>query len=248
MKSAKTTGHSRTIVAAATVLLAVATGPIIYIAQASPHPDPLAMPTEAPAESLVASTLVRCGLAAEILAAAGVDAVGAAGVRAAIVARLESHGSSLATATETLVAARAAHESLRRAIEGAPTQSESAQVAQAAAALSSAEAALAVVVGSFVENAESAISSEKRALLAVIRGNLGRGIPEPYLVQAWSDEDIVALRDALAAERIAIKQEESVPSEVAGYLAGVRGSAAIAAAIANTDANLAAVKLALAGD
>jgi hypothetical protein len=246
-KNAASIGHSRTIVAAATVLLAVATGPIIYIAQASPHPDPSAMPSEPPAGSVVASTLIRCGLSAEALAAAGVDAAEATGMRAAILARLETHGSALTNATEALVAARATHESLRRSLDGAASQSESAQLTQAALAVANAEAALSSVVASFAEHAESPISSEKRGLLASIRGNAGRGLPETYLVRAWTDEEVVELRDALATERIAIKQDEAVPSEIAGYLAGVRSTPSIAAAIANSNSNLAAVRAALAG-
>jgi hypothetical protein len=78
-------------------------------------------------------------------------------------------------------------------------------------------------------------------------GHASRALPAPYLVQTLSDEDAVALRDALAAERIALKQEAEVPAEAASHLATVRAIPAVAAALANTESNLAAIKSALAG-
>ncbi len=246
MKSQRTEssriGHSRFIVATATVLIALATGPVIYVAQANTVPT-----VEAPTAAAVASTLVRCGLSAESLAAAGVDAAGATSVRAAMATKLENDGPTLSAATESLASARTALESLRKSITGEPSQAESAQIAQASENVAAAESTLASAVASFVEAAQSPLSAEKRATLAIVRSNASRALPAPYLVQTLSDEDAVALRDALAAERIALKQEAEVPAEAASHLATVRAIPAVAAALANTESNLAAIKSALAG-
>jgi hypothetical protein len=142
MKSQRTDSsrivHSRFIVATATVLVALATGPIIYVAQANTIPA-----VEAPTAAAVASTLVRCGLSAESLAAAGVDAAGATSVRAAMATKLENDGPTLSAATESLASARTALESLRKSITGEPSQAESAQIAQAGESVAAAESTLA---------------------------------------------------------------------------------------------------------
>lgn len=236
-------GGSRIVVVTATLALGTAVVPLILFAQANAAPAA----SEPPTAASVASTLERCRLAAESLAAAGLDATAAAGVRQAIVTKLESDGQEFADATASLASARSALESLKKGISGAPTPTEIAQLQLAQATVTGAEATLAGEIASFVAAGEASLSAAQKAVLASIRANADRALPAPYLVQPLDDEAAVELRDALAAERIALKQEEEVPSGAASRLATVRAGAAVAAALANTATNLAAIKAALAG-
>lgn len=236
-------GGAGIVVVTATVVLGMAVGPLIFYAQANVAPAV----AEAPTAATVASTLERCRLGAESLAAAGLDATAAAGVRQAIVTKLESDGQTLADTTASLASARSALESLKKSISGAPTPAEIAQLELAEAAVTSAETALAGTLASFVTAGEAPLTAPQKATLGTIRTNADRALPAAYLVQQLDDEAAVELRDALAAERIALKQQEEVPSGAASHLATVRAGAAVAAALSNTATNLAAIKAALSG-
>ena len=195
----------------------------------------------------VAATLARCGLTADSLAAAGLDAQDATAVRTAVVAKLETDAVALNAATESLASARSALDSLRKTAQGQPTDQEAAQIATAATAVGAAEASLASVIDQFVTAGTAELTNGAKSLLAAIRSNAARTVPAPYLVQSLDDEAYVRLRDALAAERTAQKLEEETPAEAASHLATVRAVPAVAAALSNTSANLAAIKIALAG-
>jgi len=93
----------------------------------------------------------------------------------------------------------------------------------------------------------SATRSHCTSVVAAIRAHAGRELPAPYLVEALDGGHFVSLRDALSAERIAVKLEEEVPAEAASYLAMIRAKPAVSAVIQNTDTHLAAVTTALAG-
>jgi hypothetical protein len=239
-------GDVRLLTAGAACVLAVGFVPLAYMVQANAA-QPLA-PSANSAPETVASALGRCGLTAEALAAAGLDGPKAAAVRAGMAARLDTDAADLSVAAEAVGSARGAHAALLKSIQGEPNANEAAQLAQAAAAVATAESELASVVTEFRDAATESLTEAQRSTLATIRGNARWELPASYLVNSLDDESGVRLRDALAAERIALKLEEDVPPEAAGHLASVRADPAVAAALSNTASNLTAIRSALAGN
>lgn len=242
-KRSRRPGRANAVIASLTASLGICA--IAGICYLQPSPTVAASPDVT--QSAVATILARCGLTAESLAAAGLDAQDASAARLAVVAKLESDGAALNTATEALATARSELDSVRKAAQGEPTEQEAAQIAAAAGAASGAEATLASVIDQFVTAGTVSLSEGERATLATIRSNHARTVPAPYLVHSMDDEAYVRLRDALAAERTALKLEEEVPADAAAHLATVRAVPSVAAALSNTAANLASIKTALAG-
>lgn len=184
--------------------------------------------------------LSRLGLDPASVAAAGLDAPAAAGLVSSAAESLSEVEAALVQADEGVLATRATAEALRaKLVAGTATQEEKATwpaVRQAADAAVDARSALhdqlfAVVVASLSDSAKSAAANIRSSAAT------WSDVAPPYRVVVRDEAAMLALRDALDAERIALKREREVPEAVAALLAQARAEPAVATALASTAAN-----------
>ena len=88
----------------------------------------------------------------------------------------------------------------------------------------------------------ASLSQAKKDTLATIRGNRGFKVATQFLVVDRSETDWLALKAALAHERIAAELGDSVDSEVATLLSSARADSAVADAKSSLDSSLAALE------
>lgn len=195
-----------------------------------------------PTAADVAVALHRTGLQPEALAASGASATDVSALVAAFKTALS--GSTLGQADAQLATARKQHDSLRRKVEsGVATSEEAASFPGAAEQLTLASAQQATELDELFDAATTVLASAQRNVLAMIRENRAAWDQEwPYLAAPLDQQQRVALRDALANERISAEAGESPDPDAQALLQGVRAMPQVAAAMASFDANLAEVR------
>jgi len=195
----------------------------------------------APATTVLA-TMHRVSLDPGSVAAAGLSLNEALGLLTAAAAAIDANLQQLAAADEALAAAQMSVDALERSIRAGHASDPQAAVVElstARVALVSAKAALDAVLASVTEAAMASLSSGQRTSLAAIRASAPNWseIPAAYRVVPSSDEALVTLRNALAAERIAAATGEVMPDDATATLAQWAQMQAVSAALAASEAN-----------
>ena len=186
--------------------------------------------------------LLRAGLGAEALAAAGLGAQETSAVTSAFSSAVASQPGALAHADEAFAAARAARDSLQRKVRsGLATEQEIADLVSAKSALSAAESARDHLLEGLFEDATAGLANAKVALLSTIRSNAEHELPVEFLVKTRSESEWVALRNALSNERISAKYGDAPNAQMQAALTAWRSDAIVAAAKSACNANLASV-------
>jgi hypothetical protein len=188
------------------------------------------------------SILIRAGLDPETLAATGVSANTAGQVAAAAAEEAASSLASIRSAEESFAAAdNAYHAALRMerrhpgSVEGLSALEQSLSSAATARA-----AAIAAVTGAGLD----VLPSEQRLIATTIGANRRFGAGTSLSAADRTEAQWVALRDALAHERIQTKRGLEVDGDVASLLSAARGVAAVSSAQASLTTNLSAVRAA----
>lgn len=205
--------------------------------------DP-ADPPPPPANTAFAGVMLRVGLGADTLAAASITS---AQVPALVQAVEGAHSAAtVQSRDDAYVAARQTHDRLRRLVQsGKGTQSDVASLRAAEESLTNATSARENHLASLRTAALGTLSAGQVALVERIRANRTWGLPVQYLVKDRTEPEWVALRDALAAKRIAEEDpEESFPQSARDYLAAADAVSEVATAKVNLDSNIAAVQTA----
>jgi hypothetical protein len=96
----------------------------------------------------------------------------------------------------------------------------------------------------FTAATEESLTGPQVAALVQIRANTAWDLPSEYKVRSATEPEWVALRDALAAERIAQREGSEVPAGAQSVLTAWRADPAVSAARASLASNLAAVSAA----
>ena len=230
----------RTFVAGLSLLL-VSAGAFAFGIGGGGGTDP-ADPPPPPANTEFAGVLLRLGLGADALAAAGVTSPQAT----ALVAAIESAytPATLANRDEAFIAAKQAHDRLRRLVQsGKATEADVTALGTAAAASASATQARDDYLAGLRSAGLVTLSEGQAALVEHIRANRTWGLPTQYLVKDRAEAEWVRLRDSLASKRIAEEDEEETFAPAAqSHLAAVDAEAEIASAKVALDSNLAAVQ------
>ena len=164
----------------------------------------------------------------------------------AAAASLEASAQPLAAADDALGAAAADVDALERSIRAGQAPNTQAAVAALRVArgnLASAMTAREAVLASIIDAATAGLSNAQKNSLATIRASSSTWseLPAAYRVIASDDAELLALRGALAAKRIALRANESVPEDAAAILAQWSQVTAVSAAIAAQDANAAMI-------
>lgn len=202
----------------------------------------------APAHAAASNTdlrvaLLRSGLGAEALTAAGLSAQEAASAVDAFATAMAQSPSALSQADATYASARVAKDALERKVRsGLATQQEVADLAAAKTALASAESARSAVLDGWFEAATANLSNAKVALLTTIHGNEDWSLPVEFLVKQRDEVEWVAIRKALNNERICAKYEDPPNQNMQTALSTWRADATVAAAKSACDTNLTAVQ------
>lgn len=203
-----------------------------------------AEPPPPPVNTEFAGVLLRAGLGADALAAAGVTAEETGALVAAVEGAYSA--TSLASLDEAFLAAKRTHDTLRRKVQsGKASAQEVGDLRGAEATLTQATAARDNYLVNLRVTAKARISAEKGALLERASANQGWHLPVRYLVKDRPEADWVALRDALAAKEIAERDaEESFEASAQAVLARIDAEAEIAAAKVAHETRIAAVQTA----
>ncbi|MBL9032110.1 MAG: hypothetical protein JNM80_10445 [Phycisphaerae bacterium] len=184
----------------------------------------------------------RIGLIPEHLAAAGVTASGATACMTALDLHLQQNLPALKQAMTRRSEMAAATQALGRAVaSGRHDEVQAFQTALAAErlAVSQEQAALQAAFAAATEG----LSLSSRTALATIATNRDGGLPVQYAVVSRSERDLVALRDALSAQRIAERLGSSPSAAHAAVVTEANANSAVAAASAGLN-DLTAVHLA----
>ena len=153
---------------------------------------------------------------------------------------------ALDQAETRMASARVASDALLRKIQSGKGSPEDVSVYQAALAdLSMAMAAKEAALNACRAPAEAMLSDTQRAQLARIRANERWQLPTEFLLVDRSEVQWVALRDALANEKIAPRYGDEVGPQHASVLASARAQADVALAKSRLDSNLAATQSAM---
>lgn len=212
-------------------------------ASASRGADPSTLPYVVPNDFAV--MMIRAGLDADALAAVGVNANGVLSVLQPAADAINNAPSALSTADSAFAAARVETDRLQRLIQsGRGTQEDVSAYQTQSAALATATSQRATVLDGYFTAATAGLSSEQRTLLSNLRSNRAWNLPLEFMVVNREQAEWVALRDALANERISAKLGESPDQTAQASLTTWRAVSAVSTAKSNLDSNRATVRAA----
>jgi hypothetical protein len=183
-----------------------------------------------------------CGMGPEEFAAAGVNGEQLQAVTNAAAAYIHDYG-DFSAPLAARQAANGQYDVLRRQVEsGTATQEQKSAFDAAISAKTTAAAAFESNKSVFVNAAIAALPVNTRQQLTVLATNHDVHVPAEFKVQERDEAYWLTLRNACAAERIALRKQQQVPADAAAILADARATPAVATAKASLDANLATLK------
>jgi hypothetical protein len=190
--------------------------------------------------------LIRSGLGADALAAAGVPAASVTAVLQAAADELNAHPSTLPAADTSYTAARVESDRLRALIQsGQASQEQIASYQTQMANLAAASGQRATALDAVFAAATANLTAPQRTALTQIRANRAvdhsKDFPIEFLVVERSEAQWIALRDALANEKQAIKYPDTLNEVAQSRLATARSDQSVAAARTSLVSNLATV-------
>jgi len=213
-------------------------------ALASAAAEPMCSEAAAPSAEL-APTLLRIGLAPEALAASGASAASTTGAAADLDAWLAEHPGEIAAADESWATANQSAETIKRKVKsGQATPAEVASLPGLDATRDAAAAARDGLLSAAFDAATASLAAAQKSALATIHANATWSLAMHFLVVDRSQEDWVALRNALDEKRIAQKYGESLSPGSLAVISSALGSSAVATAKVDVDTNLAAIEAA----
>jgi hypothetical protein len=197
-----------------------------------------------PANSALAGMMMRVGLGADALCAAG---VGANDIGSIIAAAQTQHDLNpiLANLDQSFAQAKTDTDRLRRSVRSGRGRGEDVTtLAQRKASLENATAARQAYMDGLRAAGLAFLDADARRIVEAIYTNRSWRFPTQYLVKARSEANWVALRDALAAKRIFENYGEPFAQSAQDQLSAVDAEQEVATAKVNLDTYLAAVQTA----
>jgi hypothetical protein len=191
----------------------------------------------------VRTALLRCGLVAEALAAAGVSAQETSALVDAFEESMVAQPGALSQKDESCAAARVAKEDLERKVaSGLATQEQVAALTTAKSTLTSAIAARDQLLNAWFTDATEQLSAGKLATLNMLRTNAAHDLPIEFLVKERGEAEWLAIRKALNNERICAKYGNDPDPAKQAALATWKADAPVAAAKSACVTGLASVQ------
>jgi len=203
---------------------------------------------EGPTARELEATLMRVGLSAETLTAAGCSDVDATNGGADAKSHLDqARWTSLQNADQEVRDAQADVDRLGRLVRaGQASRQDLTAYSTAKAALASAQTARDGLLDALFDAAVADLDAGEITLLEIMHGNGGRPAPLQYRVTGRSDADWTDLRDAIANLKTSAKCGEEPDDSCVQLVASIDAEPDVAAAAFNLDSNLDAVSTAFA--
>ncbi|MFO0836552.1 MAG: hypothetical protein U0638_16425 [Phycisphaerales bacterium] len=204
-------------------------------------PAPAAKANDADANRQLRNVLVRAGLGADALTAAGVDGAKAAEVVAAVRGVLAEQGASLKLADENHRAATVLRQQIIAKIQaGTSTEQDRSALASTDATLAHEAQARAAVLDACLAAANAVLSPGEVQALAAIR-SLPADLPLKYRAASMNSGQADALRSALGEARAANAVGEETSNDASSLLHHYDADTAVSTANANLINNRTAV-------
>ena len=202
-------------------------------------------PPPPPVITRLGGDLSRAGLSGEALAAAGVSSAAVSTVVSDADAALQVSPQSLQQCDLTYQGAKGAYDVLRRkVVSGLASPEEVTECRNCKTACQTAESDRDTLLDRIVSAGTASLTTAEQTSLANIRANRAWELDTQYLVVNRTEADWVALGDALAVRRIALKEGQPVPPISAALLAQEDADPAVAAAKTNVATYLGSVQTA----
>ena len=195
-----------------------------------------------PTAGELASALIRTGLNADALAAAGISPSSVNTVVIDVLDHLGVNQMAIELADAAHADAKLQANQLKRVIQsGQATSDQITAYPVATVQLSQCKMQCQALLDDVVNTAISSLTNSQKSTLAAIRANRQWDLPSEFLVVDREEADWVHLRDCLANERIAEQLEEDPDPDAQAALAEYRSDPAVATATTNLDINLSVV-------
>jgi hypothetical protein len=192
-----------------------------------------------PTRDELRAALLRVGLGPEPLAAAGLSTAQVKNVVANARSHLTDHGDALDAADNACNAAKASHDTLRRlVVAGKASQNDLADYNTSKSTLATATTRRDAALDALFAAATADLAQDQVATLNALAANASWSVPIQYRVVTRTQAGWVALRDALANERISTKLGQDPDPDCQQLLLTENATRDVANANANIDANL----------
>jgi hypothetical protein len=189
--------------------------------------------------------LLRAGLSAESLTAAGVSSQQVSTIVTNARNEFAAQPTLISAADAAYAAAHMALDALQRKIaSGLATQEEIASLATLTTALTTAQAQRQSALDTLVAAATQSLAPTPISRLHTIAANHSWTLPIEFLTVERAETEWIALRNALSNERIAAKYGDEPNAACQSLLSTARANPTVAAAKASMVANLATVSTA----
>lgn len=202
--------------------------------------------SELPSPVELAAAMARVGITPETLTAAGVQTTGVTNTVADARSHLDAQAfAELTAADEAWKRTHADADRLGKLVRGGyGTDDNLTALRQAETALQNAEASRTALLNDLRDAATERLTAEQIRALSNIEANTWTGLDTAYAVNDRTQEDWVALRDALANLRIASKLGEEADYECSQLVTQTNAESEVAAARSHLDARLPQVRTA----
>lgn len=214
--------------------------PAVAPAPAAPRVSLLPAEIEPLTDQELAAALTRLRLDAQSLAATGFSEAQTTALVGRVRTHLTEHIQELRDADSSWAQKRRERDRLEGKIRsGTQAQGDIERLATARAELASATLARQEVLDAILSAAGSQVGGPALATLSTLRANAASwDVPVQYLAATRTEPEWMALRGALAHDRISTKLGEEPDPAVRQLLLGVQSEPAIAAATSNLSSNL----------
>jgi hypothetical protein len=206
---------------------------------------PVMLPMTSTQTEQVRSILVRAGLGADVLTAAGVTSQDVPAILESAMDEASSMSSSLADADDDVRSSRQNRDRLLRVVQaGSATEQQKSDFATAAAALATAEAARATALDAVFLAATGEMGESQSRIATRIRANRHWSLPLHHLAvatDARTESDWIELRDALSRKATVEQCGEEECSTSNAVIATSESITDVAAAKSSLASNSAAV-------
>ncbi len=203
------------------------------------HPPPLSATD-------LTDALLRTGFDAKALTAVGLAANNVTAFVAAFRDAYVNQAAGIDAADAAMDSARVSSDALRRKIESGKGSAEDVSAYQTQlSALATAKSSRDSAFASARSPAEALLSQTQVAQLGRIRANKTWELPEEFLLVDRSEAQWVALRDALANEKISPRYGEETAPAHAATLSAARSNNDVSMAKTRLDSNLTGVQAAI---
>ena len=194
------------------------------------------------ADSL-SDTMMRVGLDADSIAAAGVQATEVADIATNVQGYLDANPTELSGADAAFLSAQQDVSALSKLVHGGQgTAQDAIDLTTAQAALDTAETDRDAAIDALFDAGVVDLTAAQSTALSNIRANKHWGLPIEFAAKNRSDQDWLSLAEALTDERVSAREEIPASPACVALLLSERSDSAVSAAKTAYDTNLSAVQ------